>query len=111
MKRRDSFTVYLSGLDAGDVDFRVIADGRHILNITLDVGLYVRPAEDDLPAVIAGLRKLAAAAGEMAGALSGDDPASPLEEIRVLLAAFDWEHSDRQLALEEIDRIVNGDGR
>ena len=31
-----------------------------------------------------------------------------LDEIRALLAAFDWEHHDRQLALEEIDRIANG---
>ena len=31
-----------------------------------------------------------------------------LYEIRALLAEFDWEHHDRQLALEEIDRIANG---
>jgi hypothetical protein len=33
--------------------------------------------------------------------------AEQLEEIRLVLEAFDWEFSDRQLALEEIDRIVN----
>jgi hypothetical protein len=34
--------------------------------------------------------------------------AARLEEIRATLAAFDWEMDDRQLALEAIDRIVNG---
>jgi hypothetical protein len=31
-----------------------------------------------------------------------------LDRIRVVLAKFDWEHDDRQLALEAIDRIVDG---
>ena len=31
-----------------------------------------------------------------------------LTAIRQLLADFDWEFHDRQLALEEIDRIVGG---
>src|SRR2546430_1088467 len=31
-----------------------------------------------------------------------------LAGIRAVLAAFDWEHSDRQLALEEIERITTG---
>jgi len=29
-----------------------------------------------------------------------------LGEIRAVVAAFDWEHDDRQLALERIDRIA-----
>lgn len=29
-----------------------------------------------------------------------------LEAIREILRNFDWEHSDRQYALEQIDRIV-----
>jgi len=66
----DTFHVYLRDLPACDVGFRVIGDGRHILDITANVQLYVQPERDDLPAVIDGLRKLAEAAGEMAGALS-----------------------------------------
>ena len=31
-----------------------------------------------------------------------------LDAIRALLARFDWEHSDRQLALEAIVRIADG---
>jgi len=31
-----------------------------------------------------------------------------LDVIRGVLAAFDWEHDDRQLALEAIDRIADG---
>jgi hypothetical protein len=30
-------------------------------------------------------------------------------EVRAILAAFDWEHDDRQLALEAIERIVAGE--
>ncbi|MGH3222573.1 MAG: hypothetical protein ACRDPY_28405 [Streptosporangiaceae bacterium] len=36
------------------------------------------------------------------------DDARCLREIRGLLARFDWEHDDRQLALEAIDRIADG---
>jgi hypothetical protein len=108
----DAFSVYLRGLAARDVEFRVIGDGRHILGITSDVSLYVRPAEDDIPAVIAGLRKLAGAAGEMARALGAEDAKNPdavkLEEIRAVLEAFGGAH-DRQWAIERIDGIVNGD--
>jgi hypothetical protein len=32
-----------------------------------------------------------------------------LERIRAVLAAFDWELDDRQYALEEIDRLANGE--
>jgi hypothetical protein len=65
----DSFSVYLRGLDGDGIGFRVIGDGRHVLDITSDITLFVRPQRDDLRAVAAGLRKLAAAAEEMAGAL------------------------------------------
>ena len=64
------FHVYLRRLPTRQIEFRVSGDGNAFLHITADVVLYVRPAEDDVPAVIAGLRKLAAAAGEMAEALS-----------------------------------------
>ena len=36
-------------------------------------------------------------------------PAAQLEEIRLVLEAFDWETDDRQYALEQIDDIVNGE--
>ena len=70
MSARDTFTVYLRDLPAREISFRVTDDGRHVLGIAGDVQLYVRPDEEDLPAVIAGLRKLAATASEMAEALS-----------------------------------------
>jgi hypothetical protein len=34
-----------------------------------------------------------------------------LAEVRGVLEAFDWETDDRQYALEQIEQIVNGDGR
>jgi hypothetical protein len=36
------------------------------------------------------------------------DDARCLREIRDLLARFDWEHDDRQYALEKIERILEG---
>jgi hypothetical protein len=38
--------------------------------------------------------------------VSGDT--QRLDRIRVVLAKFDWEHDDRQFALEAIERIVDG---
>jgi ATP-dependent exoDNAse (exonuclease V) beta subunit len=35
------------------------------------------------------------------------DDAARMAAIRDLLAHFDWEHHDRQLALEAIDRIAD----
>jgi len=47
--------------------------------------------------------------GQVLGMLSErQDGARQLAEVRAVLAAFDWEHSDRQLALEHIERIVTG---
>ena len=38
----------------------------------------------------------------------GDEDTRRLDRIRVVLAKFDWEHDDRQLALEAIERITEG---
>jgi hypothetical protein len=35
------------------------------------------------------------------------DAEALLAEVRLVLAAFDWETDDRQYALEQIDDIVN----
>jgi hypothetical protein len=54
------------------------------------------------------------AAGACAAFSPASQPAGPagqLEEIRLVLEAFDWETDDLQYALEQIDGIVNGDGR
>jgi hypothetical protein len=63
------------------------------------------------------LAEVAAQAAREIGQLAGDGegpPAEPAEDsgrldrIRVVLARFDWEHDDRQLALEAIERIADG---
>lgn len=74
MKIPAMFTVYLRNLNARDVEFRVIEDGRHILQITRDVSLYVHPDEDDLAAIAEGLWKLATDASDMAAALEAGSP-------------------------------------
>jgi hypothetical protein len=54
--------------------------------------------------------RLADALGYLLAAPSdpGSAEAAQLAAIRAVLAGFDWEFHDRQLALEEIDRIVGG---
>ncbi len=44
------------------------------------------------------------------GRLEREQPADTrrLDRIRVVLAKFNWEHDDRQLALESIERIIEG---
>lgn len=39
---------------------------------------------------------------------SPDDDSAKLAAVRGVLSTFDWERDDRQLALEEIERIVMG---
>jgi hypothetical protein len=62
---------------------------------------------------VAGVRlaHLADTAERLAG---GEDQAAEdsrcLRGIRDLLSHFDWEYHDRQLALEAIERIVEGEG-
>jgi hypothetical protein len=79
MSARDHFSVWLYDLHAGEIGYHRADDTigeRHILDMTSDVSLYVRPGRDDLPAIITGLRKLAAAANDMADALAGTDGAA-----------------------------------
>jgi hypothetical protein len=55
--------------------------------------------------------RLAAALGSvlaMVPEVADPDAAPKLAAIRAVLAGFDWEFHDRQLALEEIDRIAGG---
>ena len=52
---------------------------------------------------------LAASTGHTDGGEDqADDDTRRLDRIRVVLAKFDWEHDDRQLALETIERIAEG---
>jgi hypothetical protein len=44
---------------------------------------------------------------EQDGASEAED-SQRLDRVRVVLAKFDWEHDDRQYALEAIERIVDG---
>jgi hypothetical protein len=55
--------------------------------------------------------KAAAAADQGGHDVARHDPAAQLAEVRAILAGFDWEYHDRQLALEAIERIVAGEDR
>jgi hypothetical protein len=62
-----------------------------------------------LMAEVAELRRLL---GQVLGIVAErQDGARQLAEIRAVLADFDWEFDDRQLALERIERIADGDER
>lgn len=55
---------------------------------------------------------LAATVRSLLEVISEDEAdAGKLAEIRAILGAFDWEHDDRQYALEKIERIITGDDR
>jgi hypothetical protein len=65
--------------------------------------------EPETCAVVAGLISRAHAAGRAAAAEDARRHRATLtafDEVARILAAFDWEHDDRQLALEAIERVV-----
>jgi hypothetical protein len=72
-----------AGVELGDYDRRIL--------------LWLSGWEPQTCAVIAGLISRAHAA----------EDTRRLDAIRGVLDRFDWEHHDRQLALEAIERIVN----
>jgi hypothetical protein len=108
----------LTDLDRGTVaKARDLAAANNEYEITQAVG----PADDvSYSALIARafgrsqflLRELADLAERLGGdegqAAGPDEGSRRLAEIRGVLARFDWEHDDRQLALEAIDRIADG---
>jgi hypothetical protein len=75
---------------------RFLAEARRRPVDTLPPSLLMRE--------VAELRRLL---GQVLGVLA-ERPSEgrQLAEIRAVLAGFDWEHHDRQLALEEIERIA-----
>lgn len=69
-----------------------------------------RSVEELAPSLLmrecAELRRLL---GQVLGVLAErQDGARQLAEVRAILATFDWEFDDRQIALEAIERIVTG---
>jgi hypothetical protein len=76
--------------------------GREALAVYLDA----RDPSNPWPLAASALARTARQLLEIVGDLTGG--ARQLAEVRALLAAFDWEHDDRQYALEAIERIVTG---
>jgi hypothetical protein len=86
---------------------RIIDAARELAGLS-DAAIYARFGEGSVSPVTAYARAIGEAQrllSELAGIAGA---AAQLAEIRALLAAFDWECDDRQLALEAIDRIVSG---
>lgn len=92
-RRADTFVIYLRNLPGEEIGYRTLDDGaRHVLQITSDISLYIRPdADDNAAEVAASLRKLAAAAGQMAAALdpAGQPAARFAADGTTLLSALD----------------------
>lgn len=117
------------GLDAGEVQLRRDEiHGALYVNLARDGDLSIRiqvtphAAEDPeehaagLERDRSGLLRLAEVAAQAAREISPEAPEDDvagdtrrLADIRALLARFDWEHDDRQLALEAIERIAEGE--
>ena len=70
MRPRNYFNVYLRSLNANEIEFRMLEDGRRWLDIADSVAIMVRPDDDRLEITIAGLTALAEAAGKMASSLA-----------------------------------------
>jgi len=91
----------------------VLADFRHAADEFIDdtTGTVARPDYS------AWAFHLASELGSVLSRLDQEDSEAPdgaaaqLAEVRRVLAEFDWQFHDRQLALEEIDGIVNGADR
>lgn len=96
-----------------DVDRRTIAEAREVAEVRSG-DLREWTGEDNFAlayAVALGraqwrLGELLRLVERVAGADAEDT--RRLDAIRSVLAAFDWERDDRQLALEAIDRIADG---
>lgn len=85
-------------------------DDRQLVARAREVGPALRASSGDRDR-LAGwlLAELADLAERLAdAAVLADEDVKRLARIRVVLARFDWEHDDRQLALEAIERIVDG---
>ena len=99
----------IAAATGGDADqarqaYRQWAEGQHRLRDGFPGGT-IGLGDEEYDAAV----KAAAAAGQGGHEVPQHDPAAQLAEIRSILAAFDWEHDDRQLALEAIERIVTGE--
>jgi hypothetical protein len=89
----------------GDGNRRLMEDACTAAGVRLGaydhrILLWLAGWEPSTCAVVAGL--IARAASPEAAKLAG---------VRAVLARFDWEHDDRQYALEKIERIVTGGAR
>jgi hypothetical protein len=95
---------------------RALASARGVDAFRVATGMQDQ-ADDDL--VYSGalgdaqalLGQLAALAERLGSGDQAGEDTRRLNEIRDLLAGFDWEYHDRQLALEAIDRIVSEGGQ
>jgi hypothetical protein len=90
-----------------EVDQRIQAAREYLAVVERTDVLYMAPS--------ALLRECAESRRQLAAVLAAVaelkvwPEAVRLAEIRQILADFDWEFHDRQLALEEIDRIAGGE--
>ncbi len=102
-----------------DHDRRRIAEARELAGlVTPDAACERFPGwgDDLLPAYVEAFTTARYVLGDLADIAERVDGAEDqaaedtqrLDRIRVVLGRFDWEHSDRQLALEAINRIVDG---
>jgi hypothetical protein len=98
----------------GDRDQCVIARARELAAIGGAAGVRAHTGDEDTrTAYVVAFGRAQWAIGELLAIIErpggGPEETRRLEAIRGLLARFNWEHDDRQLALEAIERIADGD--
>jgi hypothetical protein len=90
-----------------EVDQRITAAREYLRGVQQSDVLHLPPS-----ALLRECAESRRQLGQVLAAVDGQaDEAGKLARIRQVLAEFDWEFHDRQLALEAIDRIQGGGER
>ena len=96
-----------------NADRSLINRARALATVRGDEGIGIVTGSTDPDVAFGYAQSLLASLTDLAERLGGgedqaDDDAQRLNRIREVFAHFDWEYHDRQLALEAIERIVEG---
>jgi hypothetical protein len=93
-----------------DADRSLINRARALATVRGDEGIAIVTGSSDPDVSFGYAQHLLASLAYLAERLGGGDAEDTrrLAAIREVLAHFDWEYHDRQLALEAVERIVEG---
>jgi hypothetical protein len=94
------------------VDRSLVNRARALATVRGDEGIAIVTGSSDPDVAFGYAQSLLASLADLAERLAGEGQANEdtrrLNRIREVFAHFNWEFHDRQLALEAIERIVEG---